>query len=373
MLATHYAPEGHRKEFALEVAQVSHFYGEGEARKQVLFDNDLVVRPGEIVIIRGSSGSGKTTLLTLMGTLRRVQQGELKLLGEPLHTADASQLVELRRQIGFIFQAHNLFGSLTAQENVRMALELQHDGSTRNEQNHRCDEMLRAVGMGERIHYKPKGLSGGQKQRVAVARGLVHNPRVVLADEPTAALDAESGQQVVGLFQKLARESKVAVVIVTHDDRISHAADRIVKVDLGRIVRDTRLSEAARIGEMLSRCSVFDGVTIRTLTDVAEVMLAEEFPAGTRVIRQGDVGDRFYLIRDGQVNVHVDGKTEPVAKLGPGEFFGEAALITGKPRNAHVDATTDLVLYSLDKAAFQRAMSERATLDEEVRNTVFNR
>ncbi|MCA9072975.1 MAG: ATP-binding cassette domain-containing protein [Planctomycetaceae bacterium] len=373
MLATHYDPDGQGKDYAIEVAKVSHFYGSGEARKQVLYQNDLLVRPGEIVIVRGSSGSGKTTLLTLMGTLRRVQEGQLNLLGVPLHTAGNHELVQIRRRIGFIFQAHNLFGSLTARENVRMALELVDQGMSRKAQNERCADMLHAVGLGERIHYKPKGLSGGQKQRVAVARGLVHNPQVVLADEPTAALDAESGQQVVGLFQKLARESKVAVVIVTHDDRISNAADRIVKVDLGHIVRDTRLAEAARIGEMLSRCSVFDGVTIRTLTDVAEVMLAETFPAGTRIIQQGDIGDRFYLIRDGKVEIRVEGKSERVVTLGPGEFFGEAALITGNPRNAHVDAISDVVLFSLDKESFHRAMSERASLAEEVRKTVFSR
>lgn len=373
MLATHYEPSGHSQSAAIRVERVSHYFGTGESRKQVLFDNSLTVRPGEIVIMKGQSGSGKTTLLTLIGTLRRVQTGNLTVLDQPLVTASNEEIVQLRRRIGFIFQAHNLFSALTATENVRMALELHENGLDRRQQNERCTEMLEAVGMGHRAHYKPANLSGGQKQRIAVARGLVHLPEIVLADEPTAALDADSSRQVVELFQRIAKDHKTAIVIVTHDNRILDVADRIVKMDFGSIVRDTRLAEAARIGEMLSKCDVFRGVTIRTLTDVAEVMLAESFAAGERIIREGDLGDRFYLIREGQVRVLREGRPDPVAALGPGEFFGEAALLTGNPRNAHVDAITDVVLFSLDKASFQRTIAEAATMDEEVRSTVFSR
>ncbi len=373
MLATHFDPNAQSRRAAISVEDVSHFYGSGESSKQVLYNNRLDVSPGEIVIMTGQSGSGKTTLLTLIGTLRRVQQGQLKLLGEPLNGATDKELVALRRRIGFIFQAHNLFSSLTAMENVRMALELQEGRTSRRQQNNRCRSMLEAVGLGDRINYKPGGLSGGQKQRVAVARGLVHKPEVLLADEPTAALDEGSGRQVVSLFQTMARESGVAIVIVTHDNRILDVADRIVKMDFGSITRDTRLAEAARIGEMLSECTVFEGVTVRTLTDLAEVMMAETYPAGTRIIRMGDPGDRFYLIRDGQVAIRDRDGGEPLAKLGPGRFFGEAALITGNPRNAHVDAATDVVLFSLDKESFGRAMAERASMDQEVRSTLFSR
>ncbi|WP_164102149.1 ATP-binding cassette domain-containing protein [Candidatus Laterigemmans baculatus] len=372
MLATQYDPAFAHLAPAIAVDEVSHHYGTGEARKQVLFDNRLAVRPGEIVIMTGQSGSGKTTLLTLVGTLRRVQEGKLTVLDCPLHQASDRDLVQLRRRIGFIFQAHNLFSSLTALENVRMALELQPDRGSRRAQNRRCREMLEAVGLGDRVHAKPSSLSGGQKQRIAVARGLVHQPEVLLADEPTAALDEESGRQVVSLFQRLAREHRVAIVIVTHDNRILDVADRIVKMDFGRITRDARVGEAARIGEMLSSCEVFRGVTVRTLTELAEAMHAELFPAGTRIIRQGEPGDRFYVVRNGQLTVRREGEANPLARLGPDDFFGEAALLTGQPRNAHVEADTDVVLFSLDKAAFHRAMAERATIDEEVRSTLFN-
>ena len=356
---------------AIDVRGVQHFYGTGDARKQVLYDNNLVVRPGEIVIMTGQSGSGKTTLLTLIGTLRRVQEGKLFVLGQGLHQSSVSEINQLRRRLGFIFQAHNLFSSLTAMQNVRMALELQPQRRSRADENQRCRAMLEAVGLGDRIHYKPKGLSGGQKQRVAVARGLVHQPDILLADEPTAALDEESGRKVVTLFQQQARERGTAIVIVTHDNRILDVADRIVKVDFGTIARDTRVSEASKIGEMLSRCSIFDGVTIRTMTQVADRMKVEQHTAGSRIIRQGEPGDTFYLIRDGELEVRRDPQNQLVATIGPGDFFGEAALLTGEPRNAHVDAKTDAVVYTLDATSFQAAMSERASLDQEVRSTLF--
>ena len=160
---------------SIEVTRLQHHYGEGETRKQVLFDNRLKIRPGEIVIMTGPSGSGKTTLLTLIGTLRRVQEGSLKILGQELNGASDSEIVELRKQIGFIFQAHNLFESLTAFQNVRMATELV--GMDNREVESKINAMLTRLGLGSdnprlnRVHHKPKNLSGGQKQRVAVARG----------------------------------------------------------------------------------------------------------------------------------------------------------------------------------------------------------
>ncbi len=358
-------------EIAIEVHGVDHHFGIGDARKQVLFDNNLNVRPGEIVIMTGQSGSGKTTLLTLIGTLRRVQAGRLSVLGQPLQDSTDEQLVALRKRLGFIFQAHNLFSSLSAMENVRMALELQRGGMTRTEADARCQAMLEAVGLGDRIHYRPKSLSGGQKQRVAVARGLVHQPEILLADEPTAALDEESGRKVVTLFQQQAKERGTAIVIVTHDNRILDVADRIVKMDFGRIARDTHVREASFIGEMLSQCSVFRGVTVRTLTRLADCMKSQSHPAGTRIIKQGNPGHQFYLIREGQADVIRDPGNQHLATLGPGNFFGEAALLTGEPRNANVDAKTDITVLTLDAVSFREAMAERASMDQEVRSSLF--
>lgn len=358
---------------AIEAVNIDHFYGEGEQKKQVLFGNNLEIYPGEIIIMTGPSGSGKTTLLTLIGTLRKVQMGQLRVLDEDLHTASDSKLRVLRKRLGFIFQAHNLFGSLTATQNVRMALELVEPHLSRSEATRRAQEMLTAVGLGNRLNHKPKQLSGGQKQRVAIARGLVHKPRLVLADEPTAALDEQSGRTVVDMFRSLAERERVTIIIVTHDNRILDVADRIVNLVDGRIVSDVLVKEAAIIGQMLASCSVFEGLSPRTLTEVADKMQVETWGAGERVIREGDVGDKFYLIRQGRVAVRREQEQEIIAQLKEGEFFGETALITGQPRNATVSTMEDTVLYSLSKSHFQAALAARASLETEVRSSLFDR
>jgi len=356
---------------AIDVQGLNHHFGTGDATKQVLYENNLQVQPGEIVIMTGQSGSGKTTLLTLIGTLRRVQSGKLNVLGEPLHQATDDELVALRMRLGFIFQAHNLFSSLTALENVRMALELRPTAGTRESMNRRCEEILTAVGLGDRIHYRPRNLSGGQKQRVAVARGLVHQPEILLADEPTAALDEESGRKVVTLFQREARDRGAAIVIVTHDNRILDVADRIVKMDFGTIARNTLVRDASLIGTLLEKCTIFKDVNVRTMVQVADRMREQSHPAGTRIIRQGAPGQLFYLIKEGTAVVRRDPGNRLVATLGPGDFFGEAALITGEPRNANVDASTDLTVLTLDANSFREAMDDRATIAEEMRNSIF--
>ncbi|MEO1086303.1 MAG: ATP-binding cassette domain-containing protein, partial [Acidobacteriota bacterium] len=161
----------------------------------VLFDVDLNIDPGELVILTGPSGSGKTTLLTLIGALRSVQRGSLTTLGRELRGLDRRDLVAVRRDLGFIFQAHNLFDSLTARQNVRLALEL--DDEDPRAIDRRVEEILDQVGLADRMEHKPEALSGGQRQRVAVARALARRPALVLADEPTAALDRTSGAQVM--------------------------------------------------------------------------------------------------------------------------------------------------------------------------------
>ncbi|BAZ46800.1 DevA-like ABC transporter ATP-binding protein [Chondrocystis sp. NIES-4102] len=221
----------------VNIQNLNHFFGEGKLKKQILFDINLVLNSGEVIILKGPSGSGKTTLLTLMGGLRSAQVGSLQVFDQELVGAKKNQLVQTRRNIGYIFQAHNLLASLTAKQNVQMSLEL-HPQFNRTEIEQRTIAILQAVGLGERIHYHPQNLSGGQKQRVAIARALVSHPKMVLADEPTAALDSKSGRDVVELMQKLAREQGCTILIVTHDNRILDVADRIVELEDGRITLD---------------------------------------------------------------------------------------------------------------------------------------
>jgi putative ABC transport system ATP-binding protein len=219
----------------LNITKLNHSFGKGVLQKPVLYDIDLSINPGEIVILTGPSGSGKTTLLTLMGALRSLQDGSLKILGQELKGAKKRQLVEVRSQIGFIFQSHNLLKCYSAWENVNMSLKLQPNLKAA-EQYELCIKMLTAVGLGDRTDYYPEKLSGGQKQRAAIARALVSKPSLILADEPTAALDSKTGRDVVNIMQQLAKENNSAILLVTHDNRILDVADRIVQMEDGKIV-----------------------------------------------------------------------------------------------------------------------------------------
>ncbi len=218
----------------IDIDHVNHYFGSGRLRKQVLFEINARVDPGEVVILMGPSGSGKTTLLTLIGALRSTQEGSLKLFQEQLYKARKGELVQLRRSIGYIFQAHNLLNALTAQQNVQMSLDLKPKLSTK-EKKLRALEMLEAVGLKDWANYYPGQLSGGQKQRVAIARALVGQPKIVLADEPTAALDKKSGREVVEIMRRLAKQQGSAVLLVTHDNRILDVADRILYMEDGRL------------------------------------------------------------------------------------------------------------------------------------------
>jgi putative ABC transport system ATP-binding protein len=221
----------------ISIQNLDHYFGSGQLRKQVLFNINLTINAGEIVIMTGPSGSGKTTLLTLVGGLRSAQSGSLRVLGRELCGAIAEALTQARRSNGYIFQAHNLHGSLTALQNVRMGLEVQPKISSQQMQK-RSQEILEEVGLGQRLNYYPDNLSGGQKQRVAIARALVSQPKIVLADEPTAALDKQSGRDVVEIMQKLAKEQGCTILLVTHDNRILDIADRIIYMEDGHLVRD---------------------------------------------------------------------------------------------------------------------------------------
>jgi putative ABC transport system ATP-binding protein len=220
---------------AIDLKDVSFFFGKGKLRKQILHSINDKIQPGEIVILTGPSGSGKTTLLTLIGALRSTQEGSVKVLGKELDNASEKDLRETRRKIGYIFQTHNLLESLTVRQNIQMAMNLSPVKISKQEMHAKIERVLEHVGLAEFIDRLPSQLSGGQKQRVGIARALINQPRIVLADEPTASLDKQSGRDVVNLIQVLAREEGAAVIMVTHDNRVLDIADRIVHLEDGYI------------------------------------------------------------------------------------------------------------------------------------------
>ena len=226
--------ESQQQKPVVSIQNLYHYFGRKSLRKPILLDINLTLKSQEIVILTGPSGSGKTTLLTLIGGLRSVQTGSLNFLGQELFGASNSQLVKIRRQIGYIFQGHNLLEFLTARQNVQMSLELDRNISDKVAK-FKAEEMLKAVKLGNHVDYYPQQLSGGQKQRVAIARALVSHPQLFLADEPTAALDSQTGREVIHLMRELALKQNAAILIVTHDRRILNFGDRIIRIEDGRL------------------------------------------------------------------------------------------------------------------------------------------
>jgi putative ABC transport system ATP-binding protein len=227
------------------VRGVSKTYAQGEAAMRALDGVDLDVRRGELVLLMGPSGSGKTTLLSIMGCILRPSGGTIHIMGREVAGLAEAELPRIRRErIGFVFQGFNLFPTLTAEANVAVALDLK--GMSRKEAAGRSAELLEQVGLGSKRDAYPADLSGGQKQRVAIARAIAGDPPIILADEPTAALDTDSGHVVMELLRSLARERDRSVVIVTHDNRMLGYADRIVHLEDGRIVPAEPTATGAR-------------------------------------------------------------------------------------------------------------------------------
>ena len=219
---------------ALQVRDVRKTFEEGSQRVEVLRGVSLDVGPGEVVALEGPSGSGKTTLLSIIGCILTPTSGEVTIAGERVRARHEAQLREIRRRgIGFVFQQYNLFPALSALENVEYSLNVK--GWPGRQAHREAERVLRQVGMGERLHFLPRDLSGGQKQRVAIARALAGSPKVLLADEPTANLDSDTGARVLELFRDVARREEKALVIVTHDPKVRAVADRVLAMHDGRI------------------------------------------------------------------------------------------------------------------------------------------
>ena len=222
-------------DLAIEARGVTKVYGEGAVAYHALRGVDFAVRRGEFVMLSGPSGSGKTTLLSILGCVLRASGGSVRVYDVDVTAARDRDLPALRMaHVGFIFQGHNLVASLDARDNVALPMRMR--GHAVRDANREAERLLVRVGLGDKLDRQPRELSGGQRQRVAIARALAGSPPIILADEPTASLDAETGATVTNLLKDMAREGGHTVVVVTHDNRIFHLADRIVHIEDGHIV-----------------------------------------------------------------------------------------------------------------------------------------
>ncbi len=227
---------------AIAVRNLTKTYTEGANSSPALRGIDLDVEAGELVMLMGPSGSGKTTLLSIMGCILSPSSGSVRIAGKEVGTLSQKELPAVRlANIGFVFQGFNLFPTLTAVENVELMLDLK--GVRGDEAKRRAGELLEQVGLAEKLHSFPADLSGGQKQRVGVARALAGDPKIILADEPTAALDSHTGRNVIEMMQQLSHERGRAVVVVTHDSRVLEFADRMVRIEDGLIVKAPRIAD----------------------------------------------------------------------------------------------------------------------------------
>jgi putative ABC transport system ATP-binding protein len=352
------------------IREVNYYFGSGETRTQVLFENKLDIGRGEVVIMTGPSGSGKTTLLTLIGGLRTAVSGSIVINNRELVGASRRALVAHRRQIGFIFQHHNLFSSLSAVENVRMATALRPGGRAQLQKQSR--EILDRLGLSDRMGHHPSRLSGGQQQRVAIARALVNRPLLVLADEPTAALDASSGATVMQLLRELADgPEQSTVLIVTHDQRLLDRADRIVNMVGGRIVSSVMPAMTIRILKTMSKLKELQGLTETTLTRIADQMMVEHRRKGEIVAREGTPGHKVCIIGEGTAEVIKDDVVQ--RELGPGDSYGGFTVITGKLIKETVRAKTDLEVYILSKEGYMKVVETDKTYEQRIRELYMTR
>jgi len=226
----------------IRLENVTRYYRLGEEVVRALDGVDIEITRGEFVAIMGSSGSGKSTMMNIVGCLDRPTSGRYLFEGREVGRMSDDARARLRsREFGFVFQQFNLLPRMDAIEQVELPMVYQHVGGRRK----RARAALEMVGLGTRVHHKPTELSGGQQQRVAIARALVVNPRVILADEPTGALDTATGGEIMAMFEDLVRTHGITVIVVTHEQSVADYADRIVRMRDGRVVEDSRRAQPA--------------------------------------------------------------------------------------------------------------------------------
>lgn len=310
---------------ALTITNLVKEYRSDNYTVRVLDELSFTAEVGELVVLLGPSGSGKTTLLSCLGGMLSPTAGSIRLRDTEVCELKGRSLDKYRMtEVGFVFQGFNLIPSLSARENVAMPL-LVSKSCSKGDAYAKADELLERVGLGDRAKHRPSQLSGGQQQRVAVARGLVTDPFLLIADEPTANLDHVQAEAVVRLLREL-RDAGRVIVVSTHDARLVPVADRVVQM--------------APVGE-----------------PVDETAREVEFKAGHVIFEQGDHADLVYVIEEGTVQIYrdaVEGPDEQLAELTAGQYFGELGAMMGFPRSAAARATTDVRLTALGPHEFRQ-------------------
>ncbi|MBF8266557.1 MAG: hypothetical protein HW388_65 [Dehalococcoidia bacterium] len=287
-----------REKHTVQAIGLTKVYGSGLTTVRAVDNVTLEVREGELVLIMGPSGSGKTTLLSMLGGLLRPTSGQVFINGVEITTLSESRLPDIRaREVGFIFQAFNLLSSLSAQENVLFPASLV-PGGTRAAQE-RASELLERLGLSQRRRYLPRNLSGGEKQRVAVARALINNPRLILADEPTGNLDSKTGHEVMMILHDIARDEGRTVLIVAHDPRLEDMADRILWLEDGKL-RDRK--EEAHLWVQDPVCGM--KVDQWTATLFATYQGARQFFCSQRCLERFQEHPETYLTKRGDTGAN---------------------------------------------------------------------
>jgi putative ABC transport system ATP-binding protein len=308
----------------LEVRNLTVEFNSGGYVVRPLNELSFDAEDGELVVVLGPSGCGKTTLLSCLAGLLTPTSGSITFRGADVARLSGPDLGEYRKStVGVVFQAFNLIGSLTARANVMAPLRLAK--VPRRQAATRADDLLEKVGLSERVGYRPGQMSGGQQQRVAIARALVHEPPLILADEPTAHLDHIQVEGVLSLLRELAAPGRL-ILVSTHDDRITHIADRVIEL-VPRFATADREPEELRV------------------------------EPGVVVFEQGDRGDLVYVVEEGEVEIYrvrADGSEEFLAVIGAGNYFGELGPLLNLPRSASARARTPAHLTGYPLRAFRR-------------------